>query len=178
MMDVIELTRKLIDIPSLTGDEEAVGLFLASYLDSLGYRVEKQEVTPDRFNILATTSSPARVVFSTHLDTVPPHIPSSEDSDYIYGRGACDAKGIIAAQIFAAEKLRAAGFRDVGLLFTVDEELASAGAVVANKHALADECRYLINGEPTDNLLATGTKGSLRFTITTAGRAAHSAYPE
>jgi len=178
MMDVIELTRKLIDIPSLTGDEEAVGLFLASYLDSLGYRVEKQEVTPDRFNILATTSSPARVVFSTHLDTVPPFIPSSEDSEYIYGRGACDAKGIIASQIFAAERLRRDGKDDLGFLFTVDEELASTGAQLANKHPMASQCQFLVNGEPTDNLVAVGTKGSMRVILTSEGRAAHSAYPE
>jgi acetylornithine deacetylase len=177
-MDLFELTKKLIDIPSVTGAEGELGDFIAGYLRNLGYQVEQQPLAGERANIVANTGAPPRIVFSTHLDTVPPHIPSSEDSDYIYGRGACDAKGIIAAQIFAAEKLRAAGFRDVGLLFTVDEELASAGAVVANKHALAGECRYLINGEPTDNLLATGTKGSLRFTITTAGRAAHSAYPE
>ena len=177
-MNLFELTRKLIDIPSVTDDEAALCDFLASYLKSLGYSVELQPVEDKRSNLLATTGAPPRIVFSTHLDTVPPHIPSSEDSAYIYGRGACDAKGIIAAQIFAAEKLRAAGIRELGLLFTVDEELASAGAVVANQHPVATECRYLINGEPTDNLLATGTKGSLRFTITTAGRAAHSAYPE
>ena len=177
-MDVIEFTRKLIDIPSLTGDEQAVGLFVASHLESLGYLVEKQEVTPDRFNILATTSSPARVVFSTHLDTVPPFISSSEDDEYVYGRGACDAKGIIASQIFAAESLRRDGRDDIGFLFTVDEELASAGAQLANRHPMASQCEFLINGEPTDNLVAVGTKGSMRVILTTAGRAAHSAYPE
>ncbi|HSE21712.1 MAG TPA: M20/M25/M40 family metallo-hydrolase [Pyrinomonadaceae bacterium] len=177
-MDVIEFTRKLIDIPSLTGDEQAVGLFVASHLESLGYLVEKQEVTRDRFNILARTNDPARVVFSTHLDTVPPFIPSSEDDEYIYGRGACDAKGIIASQIFAAESLRRDGKDDIGFLFTVDEELASVGAQLANKHPMASECEFLINGEPTDNLVAVGTKGSMRVILTTAGRAAHSAYPE
>jgi len=109
---------------------------------------------------------------------VPPFITSSEDAEYIYGRGSCDAKGIIAAQIHAAERLRANGINEIGLLFTVDEELSSAGAQVANEHPLARECRFLINGEPTDNRLATGTKGSLRLIITTQGRAAHSAYPE
>src|SRR6188474_2981813 len=147
-MDLFELTKKLIDIPSVTGAEGELGDFIAGYLRNLGYQVEQQPLAVERANIVANTGAPPRIVFSTHLDTVPPHIPSSEDSDYIYGRGACDAKGIIAAQIFAAEKLRAGGFRGVGLLFTVDEELASAGAVVANKHSLADECRYLINGEP------------------------------
>jgi len=178
MMDVIELTRKLIDIPSLTGDEQAVGLFLSSHLESLGYRVEQQEVAPNRFNILATTSSPARIVFSTHLDTVPPFIPSSEDSEYIYGRGACDAKGIIASQIFAAEGLRRNSKNGVGFLFTVDEELASAGAQLANRHPMSSQCEFLINGEPTDNLVAVGTKGAMRVILTTEGRAAHSAYPE
>ena len=177
-MDVIELTRKLIDIPSLTGDEQAVGLFLASHLESLGYQVEQQSVTTDRFNILATTSSPARIVFSTHLDTVPPFIASSEDDEYIYGRGACDAKGIIASQIFAAETLRRNGKDDIGFLFMVDEELASTGAQFANKHPMASQCEFLINGEPTDNLVAVGTKGSMRVILSTQGRAAHSAYPE
>lgn len=179
-MDLFELTRRLIDIPSVTGEEVEIGSFLASHLGGrgLGYRVELQTVADTRRNVIATTGAPPRIVFSTHLDTVPPYIPSGEDAENIYGRGACDAKGIIAAQIFAAERLRAKGVDGLGLLFTVDEEMASLGAQVANNHMLAAECRYLINGEPTDNLLATGTKGSLRFTITTEGRAAHSAYPE
>lgn len=177
-MTVFELTRRLIDIPSLTGDEKAVGDFLATHLASLGYRVERQEIASDRFNVIATTGEAPRIVFSTHLDTVPPFIASSEDAEYIYGRGSCDAKGIIAAQIFAAEYLRQNGLNTIGLLFTVDEELSSLGAQAANNHPLARECRYLINGEPTDNRLAVGTKGSLRLIITTEGRAAHSAYPE
>ncbi len=177
-MTLFALTRQLIDIPSLTGDEGEAGSFLASHLEGLGYRVETQEVEPERFNVIATTDEAPRIVFSTHIDTVPPFIPSSEDDEYIYGRGSCDAKGIIAAQIFAAERLRAAGKNDVGFLFTVDEELGSIGAQAANDHPLARECRFLINGEPTDNLLAVGTKGSVRLFITTTGRAAHSAYPE
>src|SRR6185369_2456660 len=177
-MNVFELTRQLIDIPSITGDELAVGQFLSNYLEQLGYRVERQEVAPDRFNVIATTEMSPRIVFSTHMDTVPPFIESSEDDEFVYGRGSCDAKGIIAAQIFAAERLRAEDVNDVGLLFTVDEELSSIGAQAANKHAMARECQFLINGEPTDNRLATGTKGSVRVIITTAGRAAHSAYPE
>lgn len=177
-MDLFQLTRQLIDIPSVTGDEAQLAEFLARHLRNLGYEVELQTVVGDRVNVIAKTNAPAEVVFSTHLDTVPPHIMSSEDGENIYGRGACDAKGIIAAQIFAAEQLRANGHDQIGLLFTVDEETASAGAVVANKHPLASDCRYLINGEPTDNLLAIGTKGSLRFTLATQGRAAHSAYPE
>ena len=177
-MNILELTRRLIDIPSVTGEELAVGQFLSSYLEELGYRVERQEAAPDRFNVIATTEAPPGIVFSTHMDTVPPFIESSEDEEFIYGRGSCDAKGIIAAQIFAAQRLRDAGVKDVGLLFTVDEELGSLGAQAANKHPVARECRFLINGEPTDSRLATGTKGSVRVIITTEGRAAHSAYPE
>lgn len=177
-MSLFDLTRRLIDIPSLTGDEGDVGTFLASHLEDLGYRVEAQKVAPTRFNVLATTAEAPRIVFSTHMDTVPPFIQSSEDDEYIHGRGSCDAKGIIAAQIFAAEELRSKGMQDIGLLFTVDEELSSQGAQAANKHPLARECRYLINGEPTDNRIAIGTKGSVRLIITTSGRAGHSAYPE
>jgi acetylornithine deacetylase len=178
-MNLIELTRQLINIPSITGEEANACRFLASYLESLGYSVETQEVMEGgSANIIATTGVRPLVVFSTHIDTVPPFIPASEDDDCIFGRGACDAKGIIAAQIMAAEELRAEGFQEVGLLFTVDEEAGSAGARAANLHPLASSCRYLINGEPTDNKLATGSKGSLRLTVRTEGRAAHSAYPE
>lgn len=177
-MNIFELTRELIDIPSVTRDELAVGEYLAKFLGGLDYQVERQEVAPDRFNVIATTRESSRVVFSTHLDTVPKFIASSEDEEFIYGRGACDAKGIIAAQIFAAERLRAEGIDEIGLLFTVDEELTSLGAAAANQHSLARECRYLINGEPTDNRLATGTKGAMQVSVITEGRAAHSAYPE
>jgi len=149
-----------------------------SYLMELGYRVETQEIERGRFNVIATKDQPAHVVLSTHMDTVPPFIPSREDEENIYGRGACDAKGIIAAQVLAAERLRAGGQKGIGLLFTVDEELGSKGAQAANNHSLASECRFLINGEPTDNRLAVGTKGSMRLMITTEGRSAHSAYPE
>lgn len=177
-MTLFDLTRRLIDIPSLTGEEGDAGSFLANYLEDLRYRVETQEVEPGRLNVLATTGEAPRIVFSTHIDTVPPFIPSREDDEYIYGRGSCDAKGIIAAQIFAAERLRASGINELGLLFTIDEELGSLGAQAANKHPLAGECRFLINGEPTDNRLAVGTKGSVRLIVTTSGRSAHSAYPE
>jgi acetylornithine deacetylase len=124
----------------------------------LNYRVERQEIADGRANIIATTDALPRVVLSTHIDTVPPHISSSEDADYIYGRGACDTKGIIAAQITAAENLRAAGVKEIGLLFTVEEETNSNGARLANTHPIASGCRYLINGEPTQNKLATGSK--------------------
>lgn len=177
-MNLFQLTRQLIDIPSLTGSEGELAQFLSSFLAGLGYDVELQEVEKDRLNVFATTKSSPEIVFSTHLDTVPPFISSSEDETHIYGRGSCDAKGIIAAQIFAAELLRAEGVDEVGMMFTVDEELASKGAQLANAHPRARECRFLINGEPTDSKLAVGTKGSMRLLLLTEGRAAHSAYPE
>ena len=177
-MNLFELTRQLIDIPSITGEEGAAGNFLASVLRGLGYRVELLPVTEERFNVFATRGETATIVFSTHIDTVPPFIPAREDDDYIYGRGSCDAKGIIAAQVFAAEELRAQELNDVGLLFTIDEEMASVGAQLANKHQAAKQCRFLINGEPTDNKLALGSKGSMRVNLSTKGKSAHSAYPE
>ena len=177
-VDVFKLTRELIDIPSVTGDEFQIGTSLAELLNRFDYQVEVQEVEADRANVIATSGSPPRVVLSTHMDTVPPYIGSREDDEFIYGRGACDAKGIIACQIAAAEQMRAEGANGIGLLFTVDEEATSAGAKAANTLPLASSCQYLINGEPTDNRLAVGTKGSLQVAIRTAGRAAHSAYPE
>jgi acetylornithine deacetylase len=177
-MNVNELTRKLIDIPSVTGDEKSVGEFLASYLDDVGYIIVKQEVAEDRFNVFASANASPRVVLSTHMDTVPPFIASGEDEEKIYGRGACDAKGTIAAQINAAERLRSEGVKEIGLLFTVDEEQGSLGAQVANRIKFAQPPEYIINGEPTDNKLASATKGSLRVTLKTMGRASHSAYPE
>jgi acetylornithine deacetylase/succinyl-diaminopimelate desuccinylase-like protein len=177
-VDVFKLTRELINIPSVTGEEFEIGNSLSELLSRLGYQVALQELSKDRDNLIATTVVSPSVVFSTHMDTVPPHIPAREDDEFIYGRGACDAKGIIAAQIAAAERLRAEGADRIGLLFTVDEEATSAGAKIANEHPLAASSRYLINGEPTDNRLAVGTKGSLQVVIRAEGRAAHSAYPE
>jgi acetylornithine deacetylase len=177
-MNLFELTRELIDIPSTTGAEAEVGQFLLSYLESLRYKVDFQKVGEGRANIVAKTNAQPRVILSTHMDTVPPHASSSEDDDYIYGRGSCDAKGAIAAQIAAAEEVRMAGVSEIGLLFLVDEEAGSAGAHAANTHPLASSCEYLINGEPTNNKLAIGSKGSLRVRIHATGRAAHSAYPE
>jgi acetylornithine deacetylase len=177
-MTLFELTRKLMDIPSVSGGEGEVGRFLASHLEGLGYRVELQEVESGRANVLARAGARPRVVLSTHMDTVPPFIPSREDATHIRGRGACDAKGIIAAQLTAAERLRGEGVAELGLLFTVDEEMGSLGARAAAAHAMGRECEYLINGEPTGNRLAVGSKGSLRLRLLTDGRAAHSAYPE
>src|SRR5215467_3024321 len=149
-MDPVRLTRKLVDIESITGNEGAVGAELYDELERLDYTVHKMPVAHERFNVVATIDDrPPQIIFSTHMDTVPPFTPSSEDEENIYGRGSCDAKGIIAAQIFAAERLRYEGFQQVGLLFTVDEELSSKGAQIANHHPVASQCRYLINGEPT-----------------------------
>jgi acetylornithine deacetylase len=177
-MNLFELTKALMEIPSVSGDEEAVGFFLRDHLQLLGWNVELQTVSENQNNIIATLNDTPRVWLSTHMDTVPPYIPPTEDDEKIYGRGACDAKGIIAAQITAAEKLRRDGVNDVGLMFLVEEERSSAGAKVANLHPLAAKCEYMINGEPTDNDLAIGSKGTFRLNIKTSGKAAHSAYPE
>lgn len=178
-MNLFRLTRELIDIPSVTGEEQEVCLFLARYLKERGFSAELQELEQGRSNVIATLGDIApRIMLSTHMDTVPPFIASSEDEEFIYGRGSCDAKGIIAAQVEAVERLRQSGIKEAGLLFTVDEEMGSRGALVANAHPLSRNCRYMINGEPTDNKLAIGTKGSLRLILKTRGRAAHSAYPE
>ena len=177
-MNLFELTTSLMSIASTSGEEEAVGIWLADYLKSLGWSVELQKVSDNQNNVIAWLNETPRVVFSTHLDTVPPFIPPTEDNEKIYGRGACDAKGIIAAQITAAERLRSEGVTDIGLLYTVEEEASSTGARAANEHPLAAKCEYLINGEPTDNDLAIGSKGTFRLKIKAKGKAAHSAYPE
>jgi acetylornithine deacetylase len=176
-VDVFALTRKLVDVDSTTGNEAAVGELLVRELSALGYDAQKMPVERDRFNVYASPRGQARpaVVFSTHMDTVPPFFPSSETSGKIYGRGACDAKGIIAAQIAAAEKLKPDGIA-AGLLFLVGEERDSAGARVANQHAPGS--KFLVNGEPTENKLGIATKGSLRVEVTASGTMAHSAYPE
>ena len=177
-MNLFDLTKSLMSVPSTSGEEEAVGFWLRDHLESLGWKVELQPVTENQNNVIAHLNDTPRVWLSTHMDTVPPFIPPTEDDEKIYGRGACDAKGIIAAQITAAERLRAEGIEDIGLLYTVEEERASTGAKAANLHPLAAKCEYLINGEPTDNDLAIGSKGTFRVKIITAGKAAHSAYPE
>ena len=186
-MDAVALTRQLVDIESVTGNEAQVGEFLYRELCRLGYQTKKMPVEGDRANVYATSPEQMHpsVVFSTHMDIVPPFIASSEDASRIYGRGSCDAKGIIAAQIAAAERLRQQGIY-VGLLFVVGEERDSLGAKVANEYAanqlavdqLAPRARYLINGEPTENRIALASKGTLRAEVTAQGRMAHSAYPE
>ncbi len=177
-MNLFELTQNLINIPSISEDEQAVGFYLRDYLQSLGWTVVLQAVSANQNNVIARLNETPRVFLSTHMDTVPPFIAASETDEKIYGRGACDAKGIIASQIFAAEELRKQGIFDIGLLFTVDEEQGSSGARAANLHPIAEKCEFMINGEPTDNDLAIGSKGSLRLFVKTDGKAAHSAYPE
>jgi len=178
-MHVFELTRALIDIPSVTPEEEQVGLWLYGHLSRLcaqyDGRIEKTEVEPKRWNVFASFGEPV-VTLSTHMDTVPPFIPSREDDEFIWGRGACDTKGIIASMITAAANLLAEGTRNFGLLFVVGEERNSAGAY----HAAANPrgSRYIINGEPTENQLALGSKGALRYEVIARGKMAHSAYPE
>jgi acetylornithine deacetylase len=177
-MDAVTLTRQLIDIESISGNEAAVGNYLYGELCRLGYQTRKIAVEGDRFNVFATWPDHPNptVVFSTHMDTVPPFIPSSEDEQKIYGRGSCDAKGIIAAQVAAAERLRQQEIY-VGLLFVVGEERDSLGAKVANDHA-PSRCRFLVNGEPTENRVALASKGTLRVEVVARGKMAHSAYPE
>jgi acetylornithine deacetylase len=176
-MDLFALTRRLIDIESITSNESAVGDFLCDELQRRGLDARKMPVVDSRANVLATWPGHERpkIVFSTHMDTVPPFITSSEDDRCIYGRGSCDAKGIIAAQILAAEKLRGAGVF-AGLLFLVGEERDSIGAKLANQQPIG--ARFMINGEPTENKLALASKGALHVELVAHGKMAHSAYPE
>jgi acetylornithine deacetylase len=177
-MNLFELTKALMEIPSVSGEEETVGFYLRDHLQSLGWTVELQAVSENQNNVIATLNDTPRIWFSTHMDTVPPFIPPTADDEKIYGRGSCDAKGIIAAQIMATEQLRKEGIEDIGLLYTVEEERSSTGAKAVNLHPIAAKCEYMINGEPTDNDLAIGSKGTFRLILRTAGKAAHSAYPE
>ncbi|MBP6704233.1 MAG: M20/M25/M40 family metallo-hydrolase [Vicinamibacteria bacterium] len=175
LTDPIALLRALIDIPSTTGEEGPVCEAVAATLEGEGFAVERQPLSPGRFNVIARVGDPL-VTLSTHLDCVPPHIPSRETDDLVQGRGACDAKGLIAAQIFAALKLRDQGVSDYGLLFLVGEEEGGDGAKVAN--ATPGRNRFIINAEPTDFKQAVAGKGVLRLTLQAKGRAAHAAYPE
>ena len=179
-MHVFELTRALIDIESITNNEERVGNYLYDYLEELASRfdgrVERIEVEPRRFNVFAQWGEPLVATLSTHLDTVPPFFISREDDEQIWGRGACDTKGIIACMIKAVEAMLESGERGFGLLFVVGEERTSAGAYRAAQTPRGS--RYIINGEPTGNRLAVGSKGSLRYEVVATGKMAHSAYPE
>ncbi len=179
MTDIFQFTRALVDIESTTNHEAAVGEFLFETLSPLGERfsgqVERLTVEADRFNVFAHWGEPL-VTLSTHMDTVPPFFPSREDSEFIWGRGSADAKGIIASMTGAAEALLDSGVRNFGLLFVVGEERNSAGAYAAARNPRGS--RFLINGEPTENKLALASKGILRYEIEASGRLAHSAYPE
>jgi acetylornithine deacetylase len=176
-VDLVDLTRGLVDIDSTTGREGDAGRWLADYLRRLGLAVTEQRVDDSRFNVMAGASSSAPVVvFSTHFDCVPPFFPSRLEGSRIYGRGSCDAKGILAAQVRAAEVLRSEGEHRVGLLFVVGEERGSDGARAANTAARGS--RFLVNGEPTDNRLGVATRGALRVKLKASGRAAHSSFPE
>jgi acetylornithine deacetylase len=183
-LDPVQLALALCRIDSTTYHEGAVGDFLTGFLASRGWAVEKTPVPQPaesatagpRWNVYAGKAGETPdLVFSTHLDTVPPYIPPTEDADFLYGRGVSDAKGIVAAQVAAAEALRAEGYR-IGVLFVSGEERDSAGAKEANLNPKGS--RFLINGEPTDNRLALASKGALRAVFKSAGKMAHSAYPE
>jgi acetylornithine deacetylase len=176
-VDPVQLARTLIDIDSTTGREGDVAGVLAQYLRERGYSVLEQPLgeAGGRVNVIAAVGEP-RLVFSTHVDCVPPFFPSRLEGDVLYGRGACDAKGILAAQVAAAERLRASGETHVGLLFVAGEERGSDGARAANK--IASRSEYLIDGEPTDNRLGSATRGVFRVKLVAEGRAAHSGYPD
>src|SRR5215210_3502433 len=174
-MDALELTRALVALETPTGSEAPATDFLDAALRRAGYRVVRQPVSAGRHNLYAYRDAPA-LVFSTHLDTVPPHVPLREDDEIIHGRGSCDAKGLAAAMVAAAERLASEGERRIGLLFVVGEENGSDGARAAAD--LGPRGRFLINGEPTENRLSVGQKGSLRVDLQAVGRAAHSAYPD
>lgn len=176
----IRLTRELIDIDSTTGREAEAGEFIARTLEQRGYDVVRQPVADGRFNVIAALCAwgPPAVVFSTHFDCVPPFFPSRIEENpgqRLYGRGACDAKGTLIAQIAAAERLRAAGETRIGLVFVVGEERGSDGAKAANTFAAGSS--FLINGEPTDNRLGAATRGVYRARLKATGRAAHSSLP-
>ena len=174
-MDAFELTRRLMAIPSVSGSESAVGEFLATHLSGRGYQVERLPVTGDRFNLLAVAGEP-EIVFCTHIDTVPSVLPIREDDGHLYGRGACDAKGILAAMLHAGDRLRNAGITRFAYLLLVGEEVDGIGARAANERSWNN--RYVIVGEPTQNHLAKAQKGTLLANLTVHGRAAHSGYPE
>jgi len=176
MSQIVDYIRRLVDIPSVTGSEHEVASFLEKDLRERGFSVTLQDVVDERKNVYARSAGVLpRVVFCTHIDTVPPFYPSSEDDEYIYGRGSCDAKGVLAAMVFAAVALRDQGVEDLGLLFVVGEEVDSVGALAANR--LESRARYVVVGEPTENRMASGHKGGFKFLLTAKGRAAHSAYP-
>jgi acetylornithine deacetylase len=175
-MNPFERTLQLMRIPSVTGDEAEVGRYLASVLGELGYRVDTQEVSPGRLNVMAYAGEP-EVVICTHIDTVPPFLDVREDETALYGRGACDTKGIIAAMLEAGNRLREDGVDRFGYLFLVGEETGGDGAKAANQLEW-NSTKYVIVGEPTGNQLARAQKGTLMANLTIQGKAAHSGYPD
>ena len=187
-LDHVQLARDLIDIESTTGNEGEVAAWLAAFLRGRGYSVLEQPLEPlpipaprsripakPRVNVIAAVGEP-EVVFSTHFDCVPPFFPSRIENGVLFGRGSCDAKGILAAQVAAAERLRAHGETRIGLVFVAGEERGSDGAKAANR--IASKARFLINGEPTELRLGAATRGAYRVRLTAHGKAAHSGYPE
>lgn len=178
MIEPISFARRLIEIPSVTGDEFEVGAMLDAELMRLGFATTRQQISGRRFNLLALAGGPPKVVLNSHLDTVPPWFGSSEDEEYIYGRGACDTKGIIAAMLAAGERLRLRGIDQFAFLFVVGEETDSVGAKRANEELSDLGSEFVLVGEPTESRFASASKGAFTATVRFEGVAAHSAYPE
>jgi acetylornithine deacetylase len=177
-LDPLRLARQLIDIPSVTEEERAVAEFLLAELTRLGFTAQLQEVTPARFNLYASAGGTPRVILNSHIDTVPPWFASYEDDEHVYGRGACDTKGIIAAMLAAGERLLARGVRDFAFLFVVGEETDSVGAKSANVAFAGLGSEYVLVGEPTESMFARASKGAFTTVVRFDGIAGHSAYPE
>ncbi|HEX8252061.1 MAG TPA: M20/M25/M40 family metallo-hydrolase [Thermoanaerobaculia bacterium] len=176
-VDPIALARELIDVPSPTESEFAVGEVLERMLAELGFETRRHVVTPTRFNLLALAGGRPRVVMNSHIDTVPPWFASSVDDEFVYGRGACDTKGIIAAMLAAGERLKGRGIDQFAFLFVVGEETDSIGAKAANVEFANLGSEFVVVGEPTESMFARASKGALTCTLRFEGVAAHSAYP-
>jgi acetylornithine deacetylase len=177
-LDPIALARQLIDVPSPTGEESAVGELLDAQLSALGFTTRREPVTATRFNLFASAGGHPRVVLNSHIDTVPPWFASREEDGFLYGRGACDTKGVIAAMLAAGERLLARGIRDFAYLFVVGEETDSIGAKRANETFADLGSEFVVVGEPTESKFARASKGAFTATVRFSGVAAHSAYPE
>jgi acetylornithine deacetylase len=177
MIDPIALARQLIDIPSTTENEGEIAQFLHRMLGEVGFASELQPVTETRFNVFATASKQPRVILNSHIDTVPPWFASREDQQFIYGRGACDTKGIIAAMLAAGERLREQR-ADFAFLFVVGEETDSIGAKCSAGALAGVRSKYVLVGEPTESKFARASKGALTAFVRFDGIAGHSAYPE
>ncbi len=174
-MNLLELTKKLVSIPSVTGSEARIADFLSGYLKSQKFEVKEQKVEGKRRNIFASLRPKPRLIFCTHMDTVPPYVKAREDKSFIYGRGACDAKGIMAAMIWAGQELNKEGLAEIGFLFVVGEETDSIGAKKAKGLGIGSE--FIVVGEPTENRMGSGHKGIITLKISAEGKSAHSAYP-